>query len=99
MFDKMKYEIYLEHADKYLPWELEENLQNFKITNVLKEKEEKISELYDKIEELEEKLNPCESTLNNDLKLDVFLEYNDKYSPWEFEELLKNGHLLLGKSK
>ena len=66
-------------------------------------------ELDIKIEELESKVERLEATIEDieekcprmfdKMKYDTYLEHVDKYLPWEFEELLKNGKLLLGKSK
>lgn len=63
--------------------------------------EEKISELEEENEKLIcefedlhiqiEELSFKDGDLYDEMKYKIFLEYHSKYSPWEFEELLKNG--------
>lgn len=52
--------------------------------------ENDICELENKVEELEDKYGKSNS-LSDEYKIKFFLEYKDKYSEWELEELLKNG--------
>lgn len=61
--------------------------------------ERRISRLERDNEDLEEKLAECESlfgtSLNDEYKRNFFGQYHNNYTPWELEELLKNGHKFL----
>lgn len=54
-----------------------------------------INHLENQIEELEVLLesNLVVETLHDEMKLSSYVQYQDKYTPWELEELLKNGKL------
>lgn len=52
--------------------------------------ENDICKLENRIEDLEDKYGKSNS-LSDEYKIKFFLEYKDKYSEWELEELLKNG--------
>jgi len=57
--------------------------------------------LESEVESLERQLDEYQSsdyeevkeTLHGDMKFKTFMELHEKYTPWEFEELLKNGKL------
>ncbi len=52
----------------------------------------KIGDLENVIDDLKhEFIDKNGKTLNDAYKLGFYLEYKDKYTPWELEELLKNG--------
>jgi hypothetical protein len=66
---------------------------------------DEVSDLEDKIEDLEDDICKLENrvydledkygksdSLSDEYKIKFFLEYKDKYSEWELEELLKNGN-------
>jgi hypothetical protein len=52
----------------------------------------KVNNLEIEISELEGKMMPSNTVWDED-KLQAFIDYRDKYTPWEFEALLKNGKL------
>lgn len=56
---------------------------------------DKINDLNSEIGFLEERLETDLSidTLHDEMKLNTFIQYKDKYTPWEFEQLLLNGKL------
>jgi polyhydroxyalkanoate synthesis regulator phasin len=58
--------------------------------------ERDVRDLENEISELEDTLDNLgyysrSSSLNDEYKIKYFMEYKDKYSPWELEEILKNG--------
>jgi hypothetical protein len=65
--------------------------------------EDEIDDLKDDIRDLEIEVNDLEnqldtlgyysrtSSLNDEYKIKFFMEHKDKYTPWELEELLKDG--------
>jgi hypothetical protein len=53
--------------------------------------ESDICKLENRVEDLEDKYGKSDS-LSDEYKIKFFLEYKDKYSEWELEELLKNGN-------
>jgi hypothetical protein len=53
--------------------------------------EDDICKLENEIEDLKDKYGESKS-LSDDYKVKFFLEYKDKYTEWELEELLKNGY-------
>ena len=58
--------------------------------------EDEISNLHRTVDELREELDDVtfkSATIFDEMRYKVFLEHQSKYSPWEFEELLKNGKL------
>jgi len=69
--------------------------EHWELENKIEELESQVECLENTIEDIEEKY----PTMFDRMKHETYLEHVDKYLPWEFEELLKNGHLLLGKSK
>jgi hypothetical protein len=69
---------------------------------------DEVSDLEDEVRDLEYEKDELESeikyvrlnfgdTLNDVYKIAAFKEYYDEYTPWEIEELLKNGRTLLKK--
>ena len=52
--------------------------------------EDDICRLENRIEDLEDRYGKNE-TFSDEYKIKFFLEYKDKYTEWELEELLKNG--------
>jgi hypothetical protein len=61
--------------------------------------EEEIDDLKDDVKLLELQIEELEillesdlvvETLHDEIKLNTFVQYQDKYTPWEFEELMKN---------
>ena len=69
---------------------------------------DEVSDLEDEVRDLESEKDELESeleyarlnfgdTLNDVYKIAAFKEYYDEYTPWEIEELLKNGRTLLKK--
>ena len=52
----------------------------------------KVENLEIEISKLEDKIIPSDSIWDEE-KLQSFIDYRDKYTPWEFEALLKNGKL------
>jgi regulator of replication initiation timing len=64
--------------------------------------EDEIEELKDEIDDLKSEIDFLEErletdlaidTLHDEMKLNAFTQYKDKYTPWEFEQLLLNGKL------
>jgi hypothetical protein len=47
----------------------------------------------DRLETQLDNLKFGDETIHDDMKFEVFREYASKYTPWELEELLKNGKL------
>jgi predicted nucleic acid-binding Zn-ribbon protein len=62
---------------------------------------EEVRDLENEKDELEAELEYARlnfgDTLNDVYKIAAFKEYYDEYTPWEMEELLKNGRTLLKK--
>ena len=52
--------------------------------------EDDICRLENRVEDLEDRYGKNE-TFSDEYKIKFFLEYKDKYTEWELEELLKNG--------
>lgn len=77
----------LEHLDIDAPDSNEVNDLEDKIEDL----ERDVSDLEDEIEDLKDKYGKSDS-LSDEYKVKFFLEYKDKYTEWELEELLKNGY-------
>lgn len=91
-----------EHIFNILGGELPDDID---LNNRISELEDKVENLEDDIDALEEENSELEAIaleiqdkgLHGEYKREFFEEYENKYTPWELEELLKNGRKYLNK--
>lgn len=75
--------------------DIHQKLGGYDYEREIYELKDDINHLERQIEELEVLLesNLVVETLHDELKLSTYVQYQDKYTPWELEELLLNGKL------
>ena len=83
------------NAFEYYADDIHEKLGGTDYDEEIEELKDEINDLKSEIDFLEERLETDLEidTLHDEMKLNAFIQYKDKYTPWELEQLLLNGKL------